>query len=73
MPDRAKAAHLLYRTTPIDSYVERIHRLGHGETLTWSPGETTPRTELTEPLEPAPHSRVVSIPSSAPRPGAETV
>lgn len=51
VPDRAKAAHLLYRTTPIDTYVERIHRLGHGETLTWSPGETTPRTELTETLE----------------------
>ncbi|WP_254762075.1 asparagine synthase-related protein [Natrinema marinum] len=49
---RAKADHLLYRTTPIDSYVDRIHRLGHGETLTWSPGETTPRTDLTETLEP---------------------
>ncbi|MGQ3411352.1 asparagine synthase-related protein [Natrinema sp. LN54] len=54
VPDRAKADHLLYRTTPIDSYVERIHRLGHGETLTWTPGETTPRTELTETLEPEP-------------------
>ncbi|WP_226480652.1 asparagine synthase-related protein [Natrinema amylolyticum] len=52
VPDRAKADHLLYRTTPIDSYVERIHRLGHGETLTWTPGETTPRTELTETLAP---------------------
>ncbi|WP_222916673.1 asparagine synthase-related protein [Natrinema sp. SYSU A 869] len=52
VPDRAKADHLLYRTTPIDSYVERIHRLGHGETLSWTPGETTPRTELTETLEP---------------------
>ncbi|SER22418.1 asparagine synthase-related protein [Natrinema salaciae] len=52
VPDRAMADHLLYRTTPIDSYVERIHRLGHGETLTWTPGETTPRTELTETLEP---------------------
>ncbi|QCW03226.1 asparagine synthase-related protein [Natrinema pallidum] len=52
VPDRATAAHLLYRTTPIDTYVERIHRLGHGETLTWTPGETTPRTELTETLTP---------------------
>lgn len=52
VPDRAKADHLLYRTTPIDSYVERVHRLGHGETLVWTPGETTPRTELTETLEP---------------------
>ena len=52
VPDRAKAAHLLHRTVPMDSYVERIHRLGHGETLTWTPGETTPRTELTETLEP---------------------
>ncbi|MFC6716417.1 asparagine synthase-related protein [Natrialbaceae archaeon GCM10025810] len=52
VPDRAKADHLLYRTTPIDSYVDRIHRLGHGETLAWTPGETTPRTELTETLAP---------------------
>ncbi|WP_254525276.1 asparagine synthase-related protein [Natrinema caseinilyticum] len=54
VPDRAKAAHLLFRTVPMETYVERIHRLGHGETLTWSPGETTPRTELTETLEPEP-------------------
>lgn len=54
VPDRAKADHLLYRTTPIDSYVERVHRLGHGETLAWTPGRTTPRTELTETLEPEP-------------------
>ncbi|MFB1066658.1 asparagine synthase-related protein [Natrinema sp. H-ect4] len=52
VPSRAKADHLLYRTTPIDSYVERIDRLGHGETLFWSPGETMPRTELTETLTP---------------------
>lgn len=54
VPDRAISDHLLYRTTPIDTYVDRIHRLDHGETLTWTPGETTPRTELTETLEPDP-------------------
>ncbi|MCU4971177.1 asparagine synthase C-terminal domain-containing protein [Halobacteria archaeon AArc-m2/3/4] len=54
VPDRAIADHVLYRTTPMNSYVDRVHRLGHGETLTWTPGETTPRTELTETLEPDP-------------------
>ncbi|MCU4926387.1 asparagine synthase-related protein [Halobacteria archaeon AArc-dxtr1] len=53
VPDRAVADHLLYRTTPIETYVERVHRLGHGETLTWDPGETH-RTPLTETLDPEP-------------------
>lgn len=30
--------HLLYRTTPVDSYVEEVGRLGHGETLRWELG-----------------------------------
>jgi len=38
----------------METYVERVHRLGHGRDAHLVSGETTPRTELTETLEPEP-------------------
>lgn len=52
VPERAIADHVLYRTAPIDTYVERVDRLGHGETLAWSPESGDPRTDLVERIAP---------------------
>jgi asparagine synthase (glutamine-hydrolysing) len=44
------ADHLLYRTVPAGTYVEEVARLGHGETLHWTPADGNPERAVTETL-----------------------
>ncbi len=50
VPDTAVADHILYRTTPVGTYVAEVRRLGHGESLRWDPAVGTPKTRLVETL-----------------------
>lgn len=58
VPDAAVADHILYRTTPVGTYVTEVGRLGHGESLRWDPAVGTPTTRLVETL-PDPEARAV--------------
>lgn len=55
------ADHLLYRTTPVGTYLEEIGRLGHGESLRWNVLEGNPKTDLWEVLDTQPRRDVDGV------------
>ncbi len=51
------ADHLLYRNTPMGSYLDEVGRLGHGETLRWDPAEDDLEVELQDTLSVQPRQK----------------